>query len=362
MKTFSLTRALAALAILGLSVSVAVAQTPLAHWTFDEGVDDYSILTSVDTTGGAVSDATWNDGGGAGLTYGVGQIGGAAYLDGANAAGHFFDVTIGAAIAGQQAFSISGWINPNATQAGQVYKGVFMSRSVEDDSGMGQNWGLAYEWGETNRVDGRASGADNRTATDSVVAGGGPNDGWYHVALVWDGNNGDHEIYLNGALAGTNTNDAIGIIDGGSFALGQDPGNNARNFRGAVDDFAIYTAVLTSGQISTIYNNGLGNGTTSTAANGGVVTDFMPGDVDRNGMVDAGDYATIRNAMNSAVSGRNQGDLNADGFVNLDDFAEWRANASGAVLASLGFVPEPSSLMLMGLAGLFGLGRSRRRS
>lgn len=359
MKISKLTCAFASLAIAAFGVATAVAQTPVAHWTFDEGIDDYTNLSSADTTGGAVSDATWQDAGGAGLTFGTGQIGSAAYLDGASQAGRHFQVAIGTAITGP-AFSISGWILPDADQVGQVYKGVFTSRSVEDDSGTGQNWGLA--WRDGVRIDGRASGADNNSAMGSVVPGGGPNDGWYHIALTFDGLAGEHKIYVNGAEAGTNTNDALGIIDAGTFNIGQDPFSNQRHFRGAVDDFAVYNVTLTAGQISTLYTNGLGNGTTSTAANGSVVSDFMLGDVDRNGTVDAGDYAAIRDNMNSAVTGRDQGDLDANGIVNLDDFAEWRANAPPAVLASLGFVPEPSSLMLMGLAGLFGLGRSRRRS
>ncbi|MEQ8208367.1 MAG: LamG-like jellyroll fold domain-containing protein [Lacipirellulaceae bacterium] len=361
MKIFSLTRAFASLAIVALGVSTAVAQTPLAHWTFDEGIDDYSILSSTDTTGGAVSDATWQDAGGAGLTYGPGQIGGAAYLDGASEAGRSFLVTVDTALASATNFSISGWFLPATSQTGDNYKGLFMGRSVEDNSGMNQNWGLAYR--DQNKIDGRASGGANTSADFTIVPDGGPNDGWYHAVLAWDGISSDHEIFINGVSQGTQSNDAFGILNGGMFDIGQDPtGGNNRYFRGALDDFAIYNVTLTSGQVTTIYNNGLGNGTTSTPANGSAVADFLPGDVDRNGTVDAGDYATIRDAMNSTVSGRDEGDLDANGVVNLDDFAEWRANAPAAVLASLGFVPEPSSLMLMGLAGLFGLGRSRRRS
>lgn len=359
MKLFSLTHFFASLAGLAFGATMATAQTPLAHWSFDEGVDDYSILSSADTTGGAVSDATWQEAGGAGLTYGVGQIGGAAYLDGASVAGHSFLVNVGTALTGP-AFSISGWFQPAATQAGDAYKGIFMGRSTEDDSGTDQNWGLA--WRDGDKIDGRASGQPNTSAAGSVVAGGGPNDGWYHLAMTWDGFASEHTIYINGVAANTDDNDALGIVNAGSFSIGQEPGSVSRHFRGAIDDFAIYSTVLSAGQITTIYNNGLGNGTTSTSANGTATLDIDPADVNRDGTVNSTDYLDLIGNMNTVATGRDDGDLNADGMVDLDDFAFWRNQAPPALLASLGFVPEPSSLMLLGLAGLFGLGSSRRRS
>lgn len=364
MKTFSLTRAFAALAILAMGVTIATAQTPIAHWTFDQGVNDYSAITIDDSAQVATtSDAIYADAGGAGLVFGPGQVGGGVYLSGDNTANRTFEIADIPQLDFATGATFTLWFRPDANQVGQAYKGLFMSRDVEDTVGTGRNWGLA--WRDVDRIDSRVSGV--ALATENLEA---PADGsWYHVALVWDGDdpnflNPEQRLYVNGVEldASPLASSVTDILSGGAWSIGRDPGQPSnRNFRGIIDDVAIFGEVLSAGQISTIYNNGLGNGSTSTDAAGNVVADLLIGDVDGDGDVDGIDYATIRGNMNTVAGGRDDGDLTSDGLVDLNDFAQWRAVASPAVLASVG-IPEPSSLILMGLAGLFGLGRSRCRS
>ena len=86
----------------------------------------------------------------------------------------------------------------------------------------------------------------------------------------------------------------------------------------------------------------------------------FPGDTDGDG-VDAEDYFTIRDNMNSTVSGRIFGDVTGDGLVSLDDFLEWKNNAPVQALAAAGYaIPEPTTLGLLTTLGL-GMCRCRTR-
>ena len=72
---------LAALVVTGgLLAPTVIAQMPVAHWTFDEGINNYDLTTVSDIRNG--NDAVWQSDGGAGLSYATGQIGGAAKLSG----------------------------------------------------------------------------------------------------------------------------------------------------------------------------------------------------------------------------------------------------------------------------------------
>lgn len=364
-------RMLAPATLVALSATISFAQTPIAHWTFDEGIFNYSTTSSAETTAGDAGDAIWAEAGGAGLSWGVGQIGGAAFLDGAVALDHHFEIATNSVLNNLQTASFSAWFRPDFAvgQSGDVYKGIFTSRFVEDSTGTNTNWGINYR-SNSDQVNTRASNA-SLDSTDNVVADGS----WYHAVLTFDGANEESKLYVNGVDQGAVATDAIGIVFGNTWIVGQDPldetgftKGSERHFRGGVDDYAMYSTVLTPAQVTTIYNNGLGNGTSSTNAAGVASADFVFGDVTGatagsapDGNVDQFDYFAIRDNMNTVATSITDGDADGNGLVDLNDFAVWRNIVSPAGLAAAGLaVPEPSSMLLMSLVGLLGFGRVRR--
>jgi hypothetical protein len=85
-----------------------------------------------------------------------------------------------------------------------------------------------------------------------------------------------------------------------------------------------------------------------------LVSDGLPGDFNRDGMVDAADYVVWRDTFEQ--TGNLAADANEDNIVDADDYVLWRANfgrsdsaATGALQAA---VPEPSSLALILAAGI----------
>jgi hypothetical protein len=93
---------------------------------------------------------------------------------------------------------------------------------------------------------------------------------------------------------------------------------------------------------------------------------FAAGDVDGNNDVDINDFNTIRMNFNTVVANRSDGDLNRDGFVDMLDFGEWKDNANVGTgtdfYALLTGVPEPTSITLLAMSLLVGVGRARLRS
>lgn len=77
-------------------------------------------------------------------------------------------------------------------------------------------------------------------------------DTWYHYAITQK--LGVFTIYINGTSAHTWTNTNNGNAGANLFRLGGHEGTNL-SFLGHIDDVAIYSRVLTSAEISTVYNS-----------------------------------------------------------------------------------------------------------
>jgi hypothetical protein len=111
--------------------------------------------------------------------------------------------------------------------------------------------------------------------------------------------------------------------------------------------------------------SGLGNDFTITVPDRTVMVLLIPeapvlaGDYNDDGVVDAGDYVRWRNAL--AGIGTLENETVSEGVVDEMDYAEWKANygspGGGGSLAA----PEPSSLLLVVLAGMCLPARFRRR-
>lgn len=93
--------------------------------------------------------------------------------------------------------------------------------------------------------------------------------------------------------------------------------------------------------------------------------ELAPGDYNRNGVVDAGDYAVWRDSVGSTTDLRANGDNTGASANKIDqaDYEFWRSHfgalASGGGSAAIG-VPEPASAALLIWAVLAVSGRSRR--
>jgi hypothetical protein len=86
-----------------------------------------------------------------------------------------------------------------------------------------------------------------------------------------------------------------------------------------------------------------------------------PGDVDGDDDVDMDDFAIIQSHFQQTVTMRSEGDIAGfDNFVDFRDFRQWKQNAPAPVLAQLAAIPEPSAVVLAGLA-IAGLAAVRRR-
>jgi hypothetical protein len=98
-----------------------------------------------------------------------------------------------------------------------------------------------------------ASASSVATGTTTLSAGN-----WYHVVCTFDGST--LHLYLNGAedtSGGTGTGYSLTPTPAYNFQFGSDGAHDAGTFfRSEMDDVRVYSSVLTSGQVSTLYSGG----------------------------------------------------------------------------------------------------------
>lgn len=255
---------------------------------------------------------------------------------------------------------MSAWIN-NDVNSGTGIQGILISRSVTDIGAAGTRanrmWGMSWQLGSTLQQ----GYTNTRVSTQPLDS---PNDvftkgQWHHVALVWG--NADEtllpvqRVYVDGQLVAEDEDSSIyEIVSNGEWWIGRDNLVD-REFRGLLDDFAIFDSALTTSQIETLYNNGL-NG---IDAAGNPVGQLLFGDVTGNGEVTIDDFHIIRDNLGKTVDARNLGDLDGNRRVDLNDFQLWLHNAPPELAAMAFAVPEPSSVALIAI-GLVGVGVLRR--
>ncbi|HID56913.1 TPA: LamG domain-containing protein [Candidatus Poribacteria bacterium] len=115
-------------------------------------------------------------------------------------------------------------------------------KTVRDSSGNG-NDGVIN--GDPKWVEGRFGQVDGATSLNT--------DKWYHVALVYDGN--EIRVYLNGELDGSLS--ASGKIEASDAELRIGRGDPAGYFAGVIDEVAIFNVALDEETIKGIMEDGL---------------------------------------------------------------------------------------------------------
>ena len=156
------------------------------------------------------------------------------------------------------AFSISAWINLSSASSHKIIVSKMSSSSSYNYRG----WNLAINSSMKIFFGLRgASSSSEITAVGNTTLSTGV---WYHIGATYDGSslNSGVEVYLNGSL---DTPTQSGSISGSMSTTGITGLNigsrdtTSLPFPGNIDEVAIFSSELTSGNITTIYNNGAPN-------------------------------------------------------------------------------------------------------
>ncbi len=153
------------------------------------------------------------------------------------------------------AFSISMWIKPTSLAD---YGSLFAS----NDSAVGL---YTMASGHLNFWD-NAHGSDHISTGAVVVTGS-----WQHVVFSFAGASGAYKFYLNGALLNSASGVAFDISTTANWIGANASG--ASPFTGAIDETGIWSTELSSTDVTTIYNSGVG--TTFPNANQAALCDAM---------------------------------------------------------------------------------------
>ncbi len=216
------------------------AVTPLqaelvGYWPLDETEGE----TAVDVING--NDGFWQNPEGS-LEWVPGRVGGGAKLTDAAGANNYFGIATIEQLLGAEGITIAAWVNLES-QSSSGYNGIFMTR---DFNGGNASWGVAVEG---DHLDTRVNGPGIDSAAGTLTV----EQGWIHVALVWDGAAGTHVQYVNGVESARAEDAFIGTIasTSGPWYIGYDNccGDN-RDLDGTLDDVAIWNEALDDAAIA----------------------------------------------------------------------------------------------------------------
>ena len=381
------------------------------HLTFDENVGPTSFNGG---TTGETNDATLNSGN----SRVVGNIGGAIDFNNTSSTSSVAGTN---PLPGDTLRTVSFWVNSTEVSGLNNYlsfgtnnnpAGGTSDPGTKFDIGIDANTGHLEVGVGGGRLDSSLPLITTPTLTDGM---------WHLATVVMPdildddpaaADMSDIDIYIDGVFSydGSSNNSAdrtISTDPNGSLFIGRAAnGPEFDNPNGAMDDVAVWDNPLTPDEIKGLYDVGSqlsvnagiydqvlslhdgGSGTLfagdfawtyatglasaagitgsslvlDDAANTGVTFNaLVPGDVNRNGVVDTIDLGIIRSNFNNPSVTRDDGDLTGDGVVDFTDFRVWK-DAAGAPATSLSFlsVPEPTSLLL--IAGFSIALASRRRA
>ena len=85
----------------------------------------------------------------------------------------------------------------------------------------------------------------------------------------------------------------------------------------------------------------------------------LEGDANRDGVVSAGDYASVQSHFGETGANGILGDASCDGVVSAGDYASVQANF-GNVAPPITAVPEPVTVSLLLIGGLFAIRRRKQ--
>ena len=172
------------------------------------------------------------------ITYAAGKFGDAAVFNGSSS---FVTLPDSSSISQINNFSWSFWVKPN----GFVSYGTIATFYSDYRNYVDIRTGGILGFGTT-------SGNQLNTPTNSIANGV-----WQHVALTKSSTAGT-AIYINGVSVATNTSDTGNASDftGSNYqqVMGSYSATGSDFFPGSIDQFRIFSSVLSAGNVTSLYN------------------------------------------------------------------------------------------------------------
>ena len=149
-------------------------------------------------------------------------------------------------------FTVEAWIQPITTTFADV---VSEYGNGVNANNSGNNYGFRLIWSGTGFEVGYGYGTNSGFA--SILGGYRAPGQWYHVAVTYDGVNAT--LYVNGQFETSgplpySTDPSLPLIIGSGFWTASGP---SRGFSGAVDEVAVYPAVLPAADLAQHYSDGV---------------------------------------------------------------------------------------------------------
>ena len=262
--------------------------------------------------------------------------GAAAQLDG----GHFrvpgIDMNSQIRDAGDGSYTMTAWIKPSATDGerfifGQTNQGIH--HGIRNGGFLhSAHWGA--DWNASTKV-------QDHTPAEAQ-------DGWMHAAFVYDGAADKGKIYLDGVLDGENSQRAPN--GGGHFIFGG-RNNGEAQYRGLIDEVAVWTEALASAEVAGLAAGGSpiaslsdedGDGFLDVWENlyAGNLTSLGGGDRDANLLA----YLDFNNQLDDQSGNGLNGTLNGPAALSADQ--EGFSSAEGDYSINLGGNNDKSAVLI----------------
>lgn len=147
-------------------------------------------------------------------------------------------------------FSVGFWVY---LDSGVTFSSDMFIAGIWNTTGNNREWMFLYTAGD-NKI--RFSTSSNGTSQSYIATAALSAGTWYNIVGIHDNTGGGKKLYVNNALASSDSN--TGVYQGnGDLMMGAFQ-NNTTFFDGAIDEFNMWHRVLSTSNISEFYNSGDG--------------------------------------------------------------------------------------------------------
>jgi hypothetical protein len=212
--------------------------SPIAHWTFDEGSGTVAH-DSADSHNGTVVGATWT----------TGKVGGCLSFNGSS---NYVNLgNVNAFNFGSNNFTVSFWFKTEGTHDNGGGLGDVIGKYNMD---IGRQW--MFQQDSSGKINFATYYANSMYGGEGLTSTQGYQGQWVYCTGVRDGSN--KYLYINGVLDNTGT--CSGLVSSssevhiGDLCYDYSPSVEYQFFNGKIDDVRVYDYALSANEVAQLYN------------------------------------------------------------------------------------------------------------